>query len=83
MVAGGLGSQRLLGDAGEECRHVDSLTLRTDTFIEGEGLVLEQVDGHLGSRLGMIHVISALVHVLVDTTIACIVQLDERNIEKY
>ena len=75
MVAGGLSGQRLLGDAGEECRHVDSLTLRTDTFVEGEGLILEQVDGHLGGGLGMIHVVSALVHVLVDTTIAWIVEL--------
>ena len=75
MVAGGLSSQRLLGDAGEEGWDIDSLTSGTDAFIEVEGLVLEQVDGHLGGGLGMIHVISSLVHVLVDATIACIVQL--------
>ena len=71
----GLSSQRLLGDAGEEGWDVDSLTSRTDPFVEVEGLVLEQVDGHLGSRLGVIHVISLLVHVLVDPTDAWIVQL--------
>ena len=74
-MVGGLGCQRLLWDAGEERRDVDSLTGRTGLLLEVEGLVLEQVDGHLGRRLGMVHVVSALVHVLVDTTIACIVQL--------
>ena len=70
-----LGSQRLLRDAGEEGWDVDSLTGRTGLFLEVEGLVLKQVDGHLGSRLGVIHVIRALVHVLVNPPIACIVQL--------
>ena len=65
-------SLRLLWHTGEERWHVDSLTSGTDLFVEVEGLVLEQVDGHLGSRLGMIHVVSALVHVLVDSTVACI-----------
>ena len=74
-MVGDLGSQRLLWDAGEEGRDVDSLTSRTDPFVQVEGLVLEQVDGHLGSRLGMIHVISLLVHVPVDPTETWIVQL--------
>ena len=77
LVVGGLGSQGLLRDAGEECWDVDSLTGRTDSFVEVEGLVLEQVDGHLGSRLGMTHVISVLVHVPVDPPDACNVQLYE------
>ena len=75
-----------LWNAGEERRDVDSLTDYTVLVIEVEGLVLEQVDGHLGSILGIFHVIRALVHGFVDATIACIVQLDERKmiyIEKY
>ena len=75
-----LGSQGLLGDAGEERGDVDSLTSGTELFVEVEGLVLEQIDGHLGGRLGMVHVIRALVHVLVNPSIACIALSSERNI---